>query len=157
LPRRHGFLTATLREYLEKGRGKVDIKTQASNDYHVREILKASLYDLIFVLQNLDDKQFNKVSSKMSEGLDILLALFCKRFVNSAGLLYPMGRIKKYNIRVGFKRWVSGNESMFLIGTMFQNAVDKAFGDDQFRVLILSKAACEDYKTWLAERHRDKA
>jgi hypothetical protein len=156
LPRRHGFLTETLRNYLEKERAKEDSKTRATTDYHMRELLKASVNDLIFVLQNLDDTQFDKVSSKVRESLDVLLALFCKRFVDRAGTLYPMSRYKAHNIRVGFQRWLSGNESMFLIGSMFQNAVDNAFGDDQFKVLILSKDACEDYKTWLAERHRDK-
>jgi hypothetical protein len=156
LPRKYGFLTVTLKKYLEKERGKVDTKTKASNDYHIREYIKASLSDLILILKKLDDKQFLKVSAKVRKSIDVLLALFCKRFVNNAELLYPMGRIKKHNIRVGFRRFISGNESMAVIGSIFQNAVDSAFGE-QFQVLILSKDACEDYEKWLAERHRDKA
>jgi hypothetical protein len=156
VPRRHGFLTDTLTNYLEKERGKVNSKTRASNDYHIREYLKASLNDLTFILQKLDDGQFDKVAPKVMEGLNVLLALFCKRFVNLAGLKYPVGRIKAYNIRVATKRWLYGSESMSLIGSMFQNAVDGAFGDKKFWVNIFSNAACEDYEKWLAGRHRDK-
>jgi hypothetical protein len=157
LPRRHHCLSDTLREYLEKEREKADSKTKASNDYHIREILKASLNDLTFLMQKIDDKQFDKISSELTDSLDDLLSSFCQRLVNLAVLKYAAGRIKAYNIRVGFKRWLSANESMFLIGSLFQNAVDSAFGDKKFNVIILSNAAYQEYEIWLAERHRDKA
>jgi len=153
LPRRHGFLTNSLKEYLKNERKTVDTKTRAVYDYHMREILKKSLDDVVFILENLDEKEFDKVASELCKNVDSFLSCFCKRYVDRAGLLYPMGRIKEQNIRVGFKRWCSGFESFYLITSLFQNAIDNAFGKGVFDVYVLSKDASKDYE----KIRRDKA
>jgi hypothetical protein len=146
MTRRHGFLTESLKEYLETDRNAVASKTRAVYDYHLREILKKSLDDVVFVLEKLDEKEFDKVASELCKNVDRFLSCFCKRYVDRAGLLYPMGRIKEYNINVGKKRFFSCFESLTVITSLFQNAVDNAFGKGVFYVNLLSKEAMKDYK-----------
>lgn len=152
MPYSHGFLTERLKEYLVKDRQNMDVHKRAVYDFHVRESLKQSLRDAIFVLEKLEKKQFDKASDDLyKEFVDLLVFFSQKCYVDRSESKYPFGRIRKY------RTWVSitSPRAMDILSKLSQDTLDKIYGKNAVYACFMPRNAYLDFKDWFV-KNRDK-
>jgi len=131
VPYRHGFLTERLRKYLTEDRKDMDVNKRSVYDFHVRESLKQALNDMIFILDRMDKKQFDKISDDLYEDIVRLLRFFSEKcYVDISESTYPFGRIKKYRNNISWKTAVYATypRAMDILQKLSQDTLDKTYG-----------------------------
>ena len=145
MPYRHGFLTEKLREYLDKDGKEKNVYERATYNFHIRKSLKKALSDMIFVLEKLDKKQFDKISDDLYNDVVRLLIFFAKKcYVDTSELKYPFGRIKKY------RKWVyiTRSRAMDTMSKLAQDTLDKIYGKDKVYAYFMPRNEYLDLKEW---------
>jgi hypothetical protein len=152
LPYRHGFLTKRLRAYLKKDRKTIALTQKAVYDHHLRETVKQSLKDVVFILEKLDKKQFDQVSNSVREDMVRLLSIFAMKSVDRSHLKHPYGRIEAYRLGVATDLLLKGEHPMSLLCDIAQDALDNACGKGVVYAQFLTKRGYLDYEDYIQKR-----
>jgi len=125
MPYDYRFLTPALEKFLKNDRTELNSKGRAIYNFRIRKGLKQGLEDLVFVLERLDKKQFDKISKETQTLIVKLLVTFAERYVEPINVEYPLGRIKEYKALKYFTSEKEGDVLMNINRSAFERISGK--------------------------------